>query len=96
MPHQIAGAHASTLKDLGLQIPPSALSDPTSGVLGAIVSLGGCSASFVSPEGLLATNHHCATGALQHNSTPQANLLEEGFLAKTRGEEKNIKRLLQA
>jgi hypothetical protein len=89
MPHQIAGAHASNLKELGLQIPPSALADPTSGVLGAVVSLGGCSASFVSSEGLLATNHHCATGALQHNSTPEANLLEAGFLAKTRQGEKN-------
>jgi hypothetical protein len=49
--------------------------------------LGGCTASFVSPDGLLATNHHCATGALQFNSTPQRNLLKDGFLAKTRAEE---------
>lgn len=89
MPHQIAGAHAAKLKELGLAIDPKELSDPTSGVLGAIVSLGGCSASFVSPDGLIATNHHCATGALQHNSTAQANLLKDGWLAKTRAEEKN-------
>ncbi len=88
MPHQMA-AHAAKLKELGLQIDPSQLSDPTSGVLGAVVSLGGCSASFVSPEGLVATNHHCATGALQHNSTPQTNMLKDGFLAKTRAEERN-------
>src|SRR5262249_27318489 len=49
----------------------------------------GCSASFVSPEGLVATNHHCATGALQHNSTPTQNLLKDGWIAKTRAEEKN-------
>ena len=89
MPHQIAGAHAAKLKELGLAIDPASLADPTSGVLGAVVSLGGCSASFVSPEGLIATNHHCATGALQHNSTAQANLLKDGWLAKTRAEEKN-------
>jgi hypothetical protein len=88
MPHQL-GAHAAKLKELGLAIDPAALTDPTSGVLSAVVSLGGCSASFVSPDGLVATNHHCATGALQHNSTPSENLLEGGFLAKTRGDEKN-------
>lgn len=89
MPNQIAGAHAAKLKELGLEIDPASLADPTSGTLSAVVSLGGCSASFVSPEGLLATNHHCATGALQHNSTTTQNLLKDGFLAKTRAEEKN-------
>lgn len=88
MPHQMK-AHAATLKQLGLAIDPAALSDPASGLLQAVVSLGGCSASFVSPDGLVATNHHCATGALQHNSNPSQNLLEEGFLAKSRAEEKN-------
>jgi len=88
MPHQVKD-HAAKLKELGLAIDPSELSDPTSGVLSAVVSLGGCSASFVSPEGLIATNHHCATGALQHNSNASANLLKDGFLAKTRAEEKN-------
>lgn len=88
MPHQIA-AHAAKLKELGLAIDPASLSDPTSGTLSAVVSLGGCSASFISPDGLVATNHHCATGALQHNSTPAANLIKDGFLAKTRAEEKN-------
>jgi hypothetical protein len=88
MPHQVAG-HAAKLKELGLAIDPAALSDPTSGVLSAIVYLGGCSASFVSAEGLIATNHHCATGALQHNSSPAANLLKDGFLAKNRAEEKS-------
>ena len=88
MPQQIT-AHAAKLKELGLAIDPKELSDPASGVLSAIISLGGCSASFISTDGLIATNHHCATGALQHNSTPAANLLKSGFLARTRGEEKN-------
>lgn len=88
MPNQMP-AHAAKLKELGLSIDPGALADPTSGVLSAVVSLGGCSASFVSAEGLIATNHHCATGALQHNSTPAQNLLTEGWLAKTRADEKN-------
>jgi hypothetical protein len=88
MPHQMK-EHAAKLKELGLQIDPADLSNPTSGVMSAIVSLGGCSASFVSPDGLVITNHHCATGALQHNSTPSANLLHDGYNAKTRADEKN-------
>jgi hypothetical protein len=87
MPGQIPD-HAATLKSLGLEIDPASLSDPKSGVLGAVVSLGGCSASFVSADGLIATNHHCAIGALQFNSTAKENLLRDGFLAKTRAEER--------
>ena len=87
MPRQILD-HADTLKQLGLEIDPAQLADPLSPVLGAIVSLGGCSASFVSPDGLIVTNHHCVQGALQYNSTPEQNLVENGFLARTRAEEK--------
>jgi hypothetical protein len=35
----------------------------------------------------MVTNHHCVQGALQYNSTPQKNLIEDGFLARTREEE---------
>ena len=87
LPEQIP-THAETLRRLGLRIDPALLSDPLSGVLGAIVNLGGCSASFVSPDGLVVTNHHCAVGALQYNSTPEANLLEAGFLAKSPSDER--------
>lgn len=87
LPSQIP-AHAQELRQLGLQIDPALLADPKSSVLGAIVNMG-CSASFVSKEGLVITNHHCATGALQLNSTPAADLLEQGMLAKTRAEERS-------
>ena len=86
MPQQIP-ALGDELKKLGLQIDPKQFADLTGFPMGAIVSLGGCSASFVSPEGLVATNHHCVYGALQYNSTPQNDLVRNGFLAKTRGEE---------
>jgi hypothetical protein len=86
MPQQIPDL-ASTLKALGFQGDPKAFADLTGQPMGAIVSLGGCTASFVSPDGLIATNHHCVQGSLQYNSTPQKNLLVDGFLAKTREEE---------
>jgi len=55
--------------------------------MNAIVSLGGCSASFVSPQGLIATNHHCVYGSIQYNSKPGQDYLTDGFLAKALGDE---------
>jgi len=80
-------ALTSTLKARGLALDPNTLTNLTSYPMDAIVSLGGCTASFVSPEGLVVTNHHCGYGALQYNSTPQKNLIAEGFLAHTQQEE---------
>ena len=88
MPHQMA-AHAETFRKLGVSIDPSHLADPLSAELASVISLGGCSASFVSSDGLVITNHHCATGALQLNSTPNQNLLKDGFMAKDRASEKS-------
>ncbi len=48
---------------------------------------GGCSASFVSPQGLMMTNHHCAMGCFEELSNPQRDLLKNGFLASDRGSE---------
>jgi hypothetical protein len=86
MPAQIPSL-APRLRALGFRGDPAAFADLTGGPMGAIVSLGGCSASFVSPEGLVATNHHCVQSALQQNSTPKRNLLVDGFLARTRADE---------
>ncbi|TBR38830.1 MULTISPECIES: S46 family peptidase [Dyella] len=78
---------AGMLKQHGLKLDPKSLTDLTAYPMGAIVSLGGCTASFVSPDGLVVTNHHCGYGALQYNSTPQKNLIVDGFLAKNFSEE---------
>src|SRR5689334_14381675 len=86
MPQQLPKL-AAKLKAAGLKIDPARFSDLTGDPMGAVVSLGGCSASFVSPDGLVVTNHHCGFGALQFNSTPQRDLITNGFLAKTKDEE---------
>src|SRR5712691_9989328 len=86
MPQQIPQL-ASELQKMGIKIDPQRFADLTGDPMGAVISLGGCSASFVSPDGLVVTNHHCGFGALQFNSTPQRDLITNGFLAKTREEE---------
>src|SRR5438552_5142118 len=86
MPQQVPQL-AAQLQKMGLKIDPQRFADLTGDPMGAVISLGGCSASFVSPEGLVVTNHHCGFGALQFNSTPQRDLITNGFLAKTRDEE---------
>ena len=43
--------------------------------------------SFVSANGLIITNHHCVFGILQHHSTPASDLITDGFIAPSRGDE---------
>jgi hypothetical protein len=85
-PHQLPQLK-SELKRIGITIPAEKLADLSKHPMSAIVSLGGCSASFVSPDGLIVTNHHCAYGAVQRNSTPEHNYIVNGFLARTRDAE---------
>jgi hypothetical protein len=76
------------LKQAGIAVDPKQLAELTRYPMNAVVSLGGfCTASFVSPMGLIVTNHHCAFGSIQFNSRPERNLIEQGFLARTLGEE---------
>jgi hypothetical protein len=48
----------------------------------------GCSGSIVSPEGLVMTNHHCASGCIQHLSTKEHDLAASGYLATNEKEER--------
>jgi hypothetical protein len=73
---------AAQLKARGLRMNPEDLSNLAAKPLDAVISLGGCTASFVSPKGLVVTNHHCGYGAIQYNSTPERDLLTDGFVAK--------------
>lgn len=78
---------AGPLKKAGLKLSPEQLSNLTGDPMGAVVALGGCTASFVSPQGLVVTNHHCAYGAIQLNSTAEKNLIKDGFNAPTLADE---------
>jgi hypothetical protein len=86
MPQQLPQV-AKQLKADGLKLDPASLTKLTEFPMGAVVSLGGCSASFVSPQGLVITNHHCVYNSVAVNSTPQRDLLNDGFLARTMADE---------
>jgi S1-C subfamily serine protease len=60
----------------------------------------GCSGSFVSQEGLVLTNHHCARGCIQNLSSDKSDLMANGFNATTVKTEKKcpgleVNRLLE-
>ncbi|RIJ43232.1 S46 family peptidase [Pontibacter oryzae] len=54
----------------------------------AIVQFGGfCTGEFISPEGLLLTNHHCGYGQIQSHSTTEHDYLTDGFWAISKDQE---------
>jgi V8-like Glu-specific endopeptidase len=57
-------------------------------VRNAAVRLNGCSASLVSGEGLILTNHHCVVGCVQDLSTADQDYVKNGFMVATREEER--------
>ena len=85
MPHQMKDLN---LRAMGLQMNPDDLykKDGT-GLMSAIVNLGGGTGSFVSLEGLILTNHHVAYGAIQRASSKDKDYINNGFLAAARGDE---------
>ena len=72
----------------GLTISAEELYNPRGvSLIDAIVNIGGCTGSFVSADGLILTNHHCAFPALQAASTPEQDYVTHGFLAGRRSDE---------
>ena len=56
----------------------------------SVLRVPGCSASFVSPNGLVVTNHHCVRGRIIQAERPGESFLDDGFYAGTLEEERRI------
>jgi hypothetical protein len=72
----------------GLKIDPKEVYNPNGiSLIDALVNVGGCTGSFISDQGLIITNHHCAYGSIARASSVENNYLENGFHAKNLEEE---------
>ncbi|WP_421567657.1 S46 family peptidase [Stenotrophomonas sp. PD6] len=87
MPTQLPDL-AKPLKAAGFKGNPADLANVTAPPLSAVVRAGGGTGSFVSDDGLLLTNHHVAMGVIQYNSTAEHNLIDGGFIAQGRADER--------
>jgi len=81
---------AQAMKSLGLKLKPDQLySTEHASLKDCVVDFGDfCSGVVVSPDGLVFTNHHCGYGAIQKLSTPDDDILTNGFVAHSRKEER--------
>ena len=87
-PHQMPSLK-NELRAAGFNKNVNSISDLFEFPMNAIVSIGGCSAAFVSPNGLIATNYHCVESSyLQYNSTNEDDLFATGFTASNYEDEK--------
>jgi len=76
------------LKKRGIELSADEIFNPTAkSLVDGICRVNGCTGSLISSDGLVITNHHCAFDAIQKASTPQRDLLANGFIAKNRTEE---------
>jgi hypothetical protein len=86
MPSQLPEI-ATQLKAAGFEGDPAALADVTRPPLSAVVKVGGATGAFVSADGLVLTNHHVGFPVIQYNSRADRDLIGNGYVAKTRGDE---------
>jgi hypothetical protein len=86
-PYSLDQVSFEKLRARGLQLTPEQIYNPAGGGLTEAVVQMGATASFVSPDGLIITNHHVAYGAIQEQSTTEHNFLRDGFYAPTRAAE---------
>ena len=77
------------MQKLGLQLTAQEIySINNNSLKDAIVQFnGGCTASIISKDGLVLTNHHCGYGNIAQLSTPESNHLKNGFWARSHAEE---------
>ena len=81
---------AEAMQSLGLELTPDQLySTEHASLKDCVVDFGDfCSGVVVSKDGLVFTNHHCGYGAIQKLSTPEDDILTNGFVARSRKEER--------
>lgn len=89
LPMLIKRLNYTDMQKKGLQLTAEEIySVNNSSLKDAIVQFGGfCTAEFISPEGLLLTNHHCGYGAIQSHSAPEHDYLTDGFWATSKDQE---------
>ncbi len=75
------------LRERGLELTADEIYSDDGGIARAVVKLNGSSSSFVSPTGLIMTNHHVALGIIRQASTVENNYIRDGFHARTQEEE---------
>lgn len=86
--------HKLDLKKAGLKIDQNEIYNPNgTSLVDALVNVGGCTGSFISDQGLIITNHHCAFSSVQLASTPEKDYLTNGLVAKSHEEEIEAKGL---
>ena len=94
MIHMIDSALEKKMQERGLVLSAKEIYNadaPGASLSDAVVSMEfGCTGSFISDQGLVITNHHCAYSDVHALSTTEHNYLEEGFWAMTSQEEVRI------
>jgi hypothetical protein len=76
------------LKSAGIELAPEKIFNPDGvAVVDGICRVNGCTGSFLSSDGLIVTNHHCAFDAIQKASSSQNDYLKNGFVSRSRSEE---------
>ncbi len=86
--YPLSEIHKLNLKKKGFSITAKEIYNPDgTSLVDASVNVGGCSASFISAEGLIITNHHCVFGAVQQVSSVEHDYVRDGFIARSREQE---------
>lgn len=77
------------MRGLGFKLKASDIySDEGASLKDAVMQFGGgCTGEFISPDGLLLTNHHCGYASIQKLSSVEHDYLTDGYWAKSRSEE---------
>lgn len=90
LPLLLENLNEKEMKGLGMKISAKDIYDINNGSLkDAIVHFGGfCTGEVISDQGLVLTNHHCGYSAIQSHSTLEDNLLQDGFWAQTKADER--------